>query len=571
MAKYTYRVHGNSKWMGLSGNALFAIANKAGSGKKISISSLEIHNNTRVGKVTTIDTNTPPPVRLKVAKVSDVSGGNSINSIAVPSNSADGVLDSGIRCLSDCGFTKSTINYFDTATFTQAGAAIGNTTFTPDSAPGWIGAQIADGDFVFNVASGSNAGNYLVISNSTTALVFTPAFPATASTTATLQETDTLYQFSVNKLANAAVSISPQTSAGFMNGKSSPTGGAFVSNTNANTQAVYVSPTEKLAVFSDNPHANLPMQVTVTLTVLGTPNKTYTLCYFITLFSDTQAVFGIDNTSSSEVVINSITVDELGTVDTPYFQYVPILAIDPASLADAGSIVTAVPFDSTSPDIATSADIVVNAPVLPSGVPVSYLADASAGSPKGFNYLNTKDFIGPAYMTFFPEAAAHKTSLGSYWTNTVPGTFGSHLSSELASVKGASAPIILREGEAVAVVSGAETATGTVAVGISGWGSYDFSFTLVVENATDPMFALSGLQPGSTVNIYRMSDSVKLAGVQSSGTDFSYVYDYAGDVLVRVSIQHFNYEYLEFNYVLGSGQVTLPITQRFDRVAINPA
>jgi len=53
-----------------------------------------------------------------------------------------------------------------------------------------------------------------------------------------------------------------------------------------------------------------------------------------------------------------------------------------------------------------------------------------------------------------------------------------------------SAPIILREGEGFAIVSGAETATGT-SVGISSWQQFDFGITIAVETTFVPTITVA--------------------------------------------------------------------------------
>jgi hypothetical protein len=49
MAKYHYRVSGETSWQGLSGTAILAIQNKANSGKKIDINSIQIFPQTWIG------------------------------------------------------------------------------------------------------------------------------------------------------------------------------------------------------------------------------------------------------------------------------------------------------------------------------------------------------------------------------------------------------------------------------------------------------------------------------------------------------------------------------------------
>lgn len=84
-------------------------------------------------------------------------------------------------------------------------------------------------------------------------------------------------------------------------------------------------------------------------------------------------------------------------------------------------------------------------------------------------------------------------------------------------------------------------------------------------------FLITGLVAGSEVRIYRKSDGVELAGVESSGTTFSFQYNYTGDVPVDVYIHNIQYIWLGLESTLTATGVTLPVQQRFDRNYANPA
>jgi hypothetical protein len=92
--------------------------------------------------------------------------------------------------------------------------------------------------------------------------------------------------------------------------------------------------------------------------------------------------------------------------------------------------------------------------------------------------------------------------------------------------------------------------------------------TTTVQNTQT--FSVTGLVAGSEVRVYRKSDGVELAGVESSGTTFSFQYNYTGDVDVDVYIHNIQYVWLGISSTLTSNGVTIPVQQRFDRNYSNP-
>jgi hypothetical protein len=76
-------------------------------------------------------------------------------------------------------------------------------------------------------------------------------------------------------------------------------------------------------------------------------------------------------------------------------------------------------------------------------------------------------------------------------------------------------------------------------------------------------FELTGLQNGTEVRMYKVSDDSELTGVEnSSGGKFTDFLNFAGDVLVV--IHHIDYQYISFNYTLTGSDVSIPIQQQFD-------
>ena len=83
---------------------------------------------------------------------------------------------------------------------------------------------------------------------------------------------------------------------------------------------------------------------------------------------------------------------------------------------------------------------------------------------------------------------------------------------------------------------------------------------------------LQGLQTGTEVHIYRSSDEVELAGIESTaGSTFSYSYTWTANVPVFVTIHKlgFVFQRLE-SLTLTSSAQSVPIIQQVDRVYANP-
>lgn len=80
---------------------------------------------------------------------------------------------------------------------------------------------------------------------------------------------------------------------------------------------------------------------------------------------------------------------------------------------------------------------------------------------------------------------------------------------------------------------------------------------------------LSPLIAGTEVRIYRASDMVEIAGVESSTTSFEYTYTYTGNVPVIIVIHNETYEYISLNYTLSNSNSSIPIQQRIDRNYVN--
>ncbi len=555
--------------MGASGNAILALYNVPGSGKKISVHSVEIYNKNRLGRTSTVDTVSFAPQRLKIALVSTMSGGESLAVAKMNSNAPD--FPATINMKTRSSYSPTLINWNGSVTYTDATVAVGDLVFDATT-PGWIANEHRDAERYFVVSSGGNAGTYRIISNTTTQLTLDRPFLSNTSTTGYIAEAQCIASHGVLKMSVPSISSPPLSSAGYVNQNYyGSTGRIWARGNSSNQQDIYVRAGEKLAVFADFINHSLPVFVEATVIVEGTPNYTYQVSYYTYLDSEYETILSIDNNAGSGKVLRLITlsVSEVGTVDTPYFQLVPIGSIEPSSFVDTDKRLTVFPNNSTDGALSSSVGILfTNVPVLPYGIPTSYIAEGApvAATPRGFNYLNSKDFIGPAYMTYFPEAAAFKEPVTTYYTAGAPGTFGTHVSHEYSRIKGfGGAPIVLREGETLGLVSGAETATGTVAIGISGFGAYEFSLTFTVEPAITPSVTLTGLQTGSDVVFLLAGTSTELANIDAnSGTTYTYIFD----TTTTVDIGVFKAGYVPFyirNYALTYANVSLPVAQVADR------
>lgn len=91
----------------------------------------------------------------------------------------------------------------------------------------------------------------------------------------------------------------------------------------------------------------------------------------------------------------------------------------------------------------------------------------------------------------------------------------------------------------------------------------------------DPVTAtlsLTGLKANSEVRVFRTSDDAELAGIENSGTSFTYNYEWTGtDTNAYIVIHHLDYLPIRYEgQILGQNGLTLPIQQQTDRQYLNP-
>jgi len=363
-------------------------------------------------------------------------------------------------------------------------------------------------------------------------------------------------------------------------------------NTTAGLQDIVVRQGEKIAVYcgsTADQNASMPLYIEATLIVEGSPNRTYFVSTVTSVLAATNALLSIDNGAGSGQVVHlhDLCICELGTFDTPYLQLVPVGSVDANAYGDASRTLPVVKMDTSAADLtASQIEVLTNVPILPKGVPTEYLAQSSAGSPKGFNYLQTKDFIGPLYATFFPEGAHAKTA----GTTLAPTNMSQGLGRNRSVVKGDSARfgacrpnsrgscIVLHEGEGIAMVGGAETATIALPIAMSGWLSMDFAVHIEVADATTvAVVVVDAAQApiiGARVEVKKVSDGSELMNTTTDANGLaSATVGYTGSaigVIVHVrknspgDTRYINESTLQTITNLG---LTLTVTMRQDTAA----
>lgn len=306
---------------------------------------------------------------------------------------------------------------------------------------------------------------------------------------------------------------------------------------------------------------NSPMYVDLTFKVNSSIFKS-------TFFANSyigRSLFTINNTSNDTVSLIDFSVREAGTTDTPYIRLVPVGQLGVEFLNfNYNKRIQVMPMDSTYPSASQWINIYSDLYFIPYNVPESYLTETTAGTPKGFNYLHTKDFNGPTLRTFFPEFEhikpnARCSALGySYGFNKL----------DLNVIK---SEITINEGESLAIIGSSETAAAGQP-SWSGWPTLTFAAQISVENAYTPYLTLTGLQDNSEVRIFDAGTTTELSGAENvTGGSFSWQYDYTLYSSIDIVVHSLGYNYYRLESVaITSAGLTIPIDQQLDRVYLNP-
>lgn len=486
MARQQYRWVGEAAWQSMSGNAILAIQNKNGSGKKILVHSFEVLPQT-VGTTTGL------------AFIDLVRGSSSANGVGclISPHDTDNIFPADIKIQKFCDFTPS-------------------------------GTVLSTRFFGKNLSLGAQSG---------------------------LCNNWQRGGLNKNQKMNALISQRAK---------------------DIGLENIVIRPGESIGISQRFMSSSQILQLNYTLVVRGTPNKTFSGQAITWLASGNNSASGsistspfvITNNSVSDIIeLVSLDITELGTLDTPYLQLVPIGSIDPQSQADPIAIQSVTKMDSIYPDLdSNKIALLTDAPLLPLGVPVTYISGSSTGSPKGYNYLHTKDFIGPQFFTYFPEHNRYSSTGILNDMSLVP---LSNKGSRLMGDKGS--PIVIREGEQIGIVSGAETAVTTNPIGTSGWQLLQFAITFSVENANVPELNLTGLQPNTEVRVMIAGTNTEIAGQESVSGTFTWQYDFDLYPSVDINIVSLGYEILRYNNLSlnSTTGVTIPVTQRIDRNYLN--
>lgn len=286
--------------------------------------------------------------------------------------------------------------------------------------------------------------------------------------------------------------------------------------------------------------------------------------------TDSDAIFTVTNTHGShDYEITGFDFQVMGVVTaTPYYQLVPFASIDTDHIADTklDAIAEILKLDTTDPSPSTYMQMLYDCSLSPLGVPPGYLSEGSTGSPKGFNYIQTKDFLGPLYASFFPERATHRFGL-------VPDGFMNLWQNRIKRKnRGEDSSIVLRPGEGIALVGAAETAVVASAVEVNGWNLCEIIMDIEVLPLYAPQLTLTGLQANTEVRIFNAGTTTELAGQEDidSGT-FSWSYDYETYTAVDVSILSLGYQNIRLTGLpITFAGLTVPIQQNVDRQYENP-
>ena len=480
MAKYQYRLSGELEWMSNSGNAIAAVFNPPGSGKKLTIRSFEATNltSTNTGTAGTVSAGT---VRSLALVRATVGGGDPVTPVPLDSD----------------GSWPATVT-----------VTVGATVASPSAA----------------------LSRHPLLKQMNQASLSWLAMPQNAAPRWT------------------ALKRGPKR------GGTSP------------VEQVVIRAGESVALYPDNGVNSVPLRVTATLTRQGTPNRAFAVTTFAHVRQIGQAILAVSNTAGSGeiVTISEIQVEEVGTYDSPYFQLVPMGPMDVTAYTDPGKAVPLLKMDTAYPSPTSWVKALKDVPFLPLGLPENALSDGGSGSPKGFNYLKSKDFLGPVYRAYFPEHVGHDLRA------LLPDALGIHTTHKYTDLFFRRAGITLREGEGLALVSGAETAVSASAVGVSGWSIWHVAANIDVEPSFAPTLTLTGLKTGTEVRIFPTGSTTELAGAENiTSGSFSWVFDASEVSGVDITIMALGYQYMRLPLTLANADTTVPIQQVIDRQYAN--
>lgn len=276
-----------------------------------------------------------------------------------------------------------------------------------------------------------------------------------------------------------------------------------------------------------------------------------------------MGIFGIENTNTTPVEIISISYAELGSLDTPTLKLVPIGQLYGTDVGDTSKqSINITKMDTTYPDLNANFKLFADIGFIPFGVPEVAIAQASAGSPKGLNYLHTKDFDGPVYRNILTEC--DNMRVGGF-----PDSFGTSSSHHYSDILARRAGIVVNPGEGIAIVNSAETAVG-VTTAYSGWPQLNLAFQIDDEPSKVPVISITGMVDGSIWRIEKVSDNSMVgqgtAGVAGTGS-VTYT-DEDTPVNLRIKVRKGSsapyYKPYETTFSLTIDGISIPVSQVSD-------
>ena len=316
-----------------------------------------------------------------------------------------------------------------------------------------------------------------------------------------------------------------------------------------------------IVLMSDIVRASVPLRVHAVVNVSG---KTVVWEY-VTATRPGLSLFSLENTGAATVMLLRLGIQEVGTTDTPYLRMVPVGQIYGVDFDDTSKQLPGklTPMDSTYPSLDSVCKVYTDVGFVPLGVPENYMTATTAGSPRGFNYLHTKDFNGPVLRIFFPEMECNKPG----GTNEdMKGYCYGHRNADIGVLYSG---ITINPGEGVAIVASAETAVGVTAA-FSGWPSLLFSAQIDDEPFLVPTIGATGMVTGSRYRVERVSDSsLVTTGVVDGTGAFSFLYDVEDVPLnLRLRVRKGSsapfYKPYEVTFYLTTAGISIPVSQISD-------
>jgi hypothetical protein len=312
-----------------------------------------------------------------------------------------------------------------------------------------------------------------------------------------------------------------------------------------------------IVLMADTVQASMPVRVHAQVSIDG---KTATWEY-VTATRPGLSLFSLENTGSNVVKLLSLGIQEVGTTDTPYLRLVPVGQIYGTDVSDSSRQIQAqlTPMDSTYPAL-SALTVFTDVGFVPYGVPENYMTDTTAGSPRGFNYLHTKDFNGPVLRIAFPEMEINKPG------GAAEDMLGHGHGHRNADIGVRHSGITINPGEGLAIVASAETAVGVQAA-FSGWPSLHFAAQIDDEPQFSPYLTLTGLVAGSDIVILDAGTGNILNSLDSYGGT-SYAWNYDPDSVSNVDVCIYKPGQVPMairNLALGVAGASIPIQQVADR------